>query len=176
VLREGFSEAEVLLTKSKLTLTVNSTDFVDDGDCDAVHCTLPEAIYEANQNAGSTIVFDDALAQQPICVTGVLPSITANGTVMDGTVGSGLFSFRMELCNSNKSRSSGLALDSNSNSIQAMEIFDFTYAGISISGDNNTVENCLIGIDAGGTNPGSGNFIGMMLTASADDNVIGGTA
>ncbi len=35
---------------------VNSTDDVDDGTCDATHCSLREAINSANTTAGADII------------------------------------------------------------------------------------------------------------------------
>jgi CSLREA domain-containing protein len=59
------------------TYTVNSTNDVDDGTCDATHCSLREAINAANASAGSDlIVIGFASPNQTIRPTSPLPAIT----------------------------------------------------------------------------------------------------
>ncbi len=68
------------------TLVVNSADDTDDGACDALHCSLREAIRAANQNPGpDTVTF--AVTGGPAFITilpaSPLPALTDAGTVID---------------------------------------------------------------------------------------------
>src|SRR5687768_5418676 len=74
---------------SALTYTVNTT--ADDiiGVCDATHCSLREAIIDANANAGAdTISFSIGTGVQTISPTSPLPTITGQVTI-DGTTQTG---------------------------------------------------------------------------------------
>lgn len=77
------------------TFTVNTTDDLEDGTCDGVHCSLREAIKAANFNAGPDIItFNIPVGLDPGCdvTSGVctimplteLPPLTENGTEING--------------------------------------------------------------------------------------------
>jgi len=176
ILRKDASKPEVLLTKTRTTLTVNTIEDTNDGTCDGTHCTLREAIFAANSGGGNaTIVFDDALALQVIHPVIDLPVVARDAIIIDGLVRTGVLTYRMELDGETNERSKGLMVTGSTCSVMSMEIFGFSNSGISLEGNANTVENCMVGIDTGGTNPGSGNSIGIAIDA-VNDNVIGGTA
>ena len=65
------------------TFTVNTNDDIDDGVCDATHCSLREAIKIANANLpDSTITFDSGLAGGTITLNGTqLPEILSDLTI-----------------------------------------------------------------------------------------------
>src|SRR5438132_12819282 len=68
------------------SLTVNTTDDVNDGVCDATHCSLREAILAANVNSDvDTIGFNiPGLGPFSIAPASPLPQIT-NPVIIDGT-------------------------------------------------------------------------------------------
>ena len=68
-------------------IVVNTTDDTDDGVCDAVHCSLREAIRAANQNPGpDTITFAiPGLFPFVISLTSPLPALTDAGIVLDAS-------------------------------------------------------------------------------------------
>lgn len=69
------------------TFVVNTSDDVDDGVCDATHCSLREAIKAANASPGpDTIKFDiqgPGPHRIPLCAP--LPTLSDDATVIDGT-------------------------------------------------------------------------------------------
>ena len=66
---------------------VNTTDDVDDGTCNAVHCSLREAILASNVNLGpDSIAFNiPGIGIQTITVNSTLPGILDSFLVIDGT-------------------------------------------------------------------------------------------
>jgi CSLREA domain-containing protein len=66
---------------------VNTTDDLDDGVCDAAHCSLREAINMVNTYAGVQYIYFDIPGSGPheIGLCSMLPSLSDNGTVIDGT-------------------------------------------------------------------------------------------
>ena len=72
--------------EGKNVLVVNTLDNVDDGTCDAVHCSLHEAIDEANSNPDADIIEFNIPGAAPfdINLTSNLPNITEPLTV-DGS-------------------------------------------------------------------------------------------
>ncbi len=69
------------------TFVVNTVDDLDDGNCDADHCSLREAIKAANANPGAdTIAFDiPGAGPHTIKLCSLLPKLTGGGTTIDGT-------------------------------------------------------------------------------------------
>jgi len=74
-------------------LVVNTTDDIDDGACNAAHCSLREAINEANEHAGPDTVWFTIPASDPGCdaegvctiaPTGSSFSLYDDGTTVDG--------------------------------------------------------------------------------------------
>lgn len=68
-------------------LIVNTVDDDDDGVCDSAHCSLREAIREANTNPGPDTIHFDIPGPTPhhILLCSLLPVLTDNGTILDGT-------------------------------------------------------------------------------------------
>lgn len=69
------------------TFVVNTVDDLDDGNCDADHCSLREAINAANTNPGSdTISFNiPGAGPHVIELCSLLPKLTDSGTTIDAT-------------------------------------------------------------------------------------------
>lgn len=75
----GFTSA----TANAATFTVNAADDVNDGVCDAAHCSLREAINAANAAAGGdTIDFDGVSSVQ---LTATLPDIITTISIIGGS-------------------------------------------------------------------------------------------
>ena len=70
-----------------LSYTVNTTDDVNDGNCDGAHCSLREAIIAAEANAGpDTINFNIPACGSGCTITpgSPLPTLAAGGTTING--------------------------------------------------------------------------------------------
>jgi gliding motility-associated-like protein/CSLREA domain-containing protein len=77
---------------AQMTYIVNANDDVNDGNCNAAHCSLREAIMAANADGvQSTIEFQiPGPNPQVINLTNTLPDFTADNTTVDGTTQSGV--------------------------------------------------------------------------------------
>jgi len=148
------NEGSVSVAASRTTyfLEVNTSNDLDDGTCDATHCSFREAINAANTfDAGSTITFDLGLGSV-IHLTTYLPVLTqADATVIDGTVGSGLWTGRLALQGDLAGTTGAWAVTGGNASISKLVIGDFDGDGIFLdSGGNNTITGCMIGFDVNG--------------------------
>lgn len=76
-----------IFAAGQVTYVVNTTDDVDDGVCDGVHCSLREAISTANgDGVPSYINFNiTGTAPHTILLTSDLPTLSENFTTIDGT-------------------------------------------------------------------------------------------
>ena len=180
------------------TFVVNSADDVDDGTCDATHCSLREAINAANANPGTDTIIFNISGVPSIKPTTALPVITGpvviDGTTQSGFIGSPIVEIDGSLAGSG---ASGLRITAGASTVRALVINSFAANGILISvAGGNTVVGSFIGTDVTGTtargNGGeqptsdssgfggvrivgvSGNKIGG--TVPADRNVIAGNA
>jgi CSLREA domain-containing protein len=70
-------------------LVVNTTDDIDDGACNAAHCSLREAIHQANDHAGPDTIWFTIPAADPGCDPGGVCTIAPTGNAFslydDGT-------------------------------------------------------------------------------------------
>ena len=167
------------------TYTVNSTDDVDDGNCNGTHCSFREAINAANSNPGSDTILFSLSPSAVILPTSELPVIT-DPVIIDamafstGTCASALVQSRMQVTLSGflAGASSGLTLGpgSSGSTIRGLAIVLFQQFGISIqSGSDNNIIRCNhIGIDASGL-AGLGNGLSGIITNS-DNNFLGGNS
>ncbi len=75
------------ITAEASTFVVNTVDDLDDGNCDADHCSLREAINAANANPGADTIAFDIFGAGPhvIKLCSLLPILTDGGTTIDGT-------------------------------------------------------------------------------------------
>jgi CSLREA domain-containing protein len=172
------------------TYTVNTTDDVNDGTCDATHCSLREAINTANANAGTdTIAFNiPGAGPHTITPTSALPTIT-DPVIIDGYTQPGaspntnLFPavatnavLMIELSGISAGSSNGLAITGGSSTVRGLVINRFSLNGIRLTfNGNNVIEGNFIGTDVTGTtdlgNTSNGVSIG---TAANTSNTIGG--
>lgn len=157
------------------TFTVNSAGNASDaspGDavCDdgAGNCTLRAAIEESNANAGTdTIQFAIGTGAQTISVPAALPSVFAD-VIIDGTTQPGYAGVPLIEIDGNGGAFTGLVIV-NGTTLRALLINRFDN-GVSVSGTGNTIENCIIGTDASGTQNRGNATDGIAVYAS--DNTI----
>jgi CSLREA domain-containing protein len=156
------------------TYTVNSTNDVNDGTCDATHCSLREAINAANANAGAdTILFNISSG----CSGGIctikpatnLPALSSGSDTIDGSTSANKIELNGSLI---VSGGIGLRISSANNVIRGLVINRFNDAGIEISGSDNVIEGNFIGTDISGY-VGYGNGDGVRI--SSNGNRVGGT-
>ena len=184
------------------TFTVNSTgDGTDatpgDGQCDtggtnsqgADECTLRAAIEEANALSGANVDFDIPTSEpgysaSPLSYTltpaSPYPFIT-EPTVLDATTQTGYAGDPViELDGTGATGATGgLVIRSNDSTVRGFAVHSFVDEGLEIDGstgfgDNNTVQNNWVGLDAAGTVQGNADH-GILVSVDALDNLIGGT-
>jgi len=150
------------------TFTVTNTNDTGAG-------SLRQAILDANGSAGPDTIDFNIPGTGPFVILPltILPPL-AGETTLDATTQPGYAGTPLVVV----STFSGAGLrmtGAGGNTIRGVCIHDFT-AGIQIESNDNHVEACFIGTDATGTLPGPGNGTGIVLTAGATGNVIGGAA
>jgi CSLREA domain-containing protein len=155
--------------------TVNLAADPGDGVCDAISCTLRDAILAANGNAGAdTIIFSiGAGGTQTITPATPLPAITEAVTI-DGTTQPGHGATPIiELDGSAAgANATGLYAAADNITIRGLVVNRFTYIGIWLQGANDLVVGNYIGTNVAGATAG-GNQIGIFATIGP--NTIGGT-
>ena len=171
------------------TITVNTT--ADDATANG-NCTLREAIQAANTNAavdacaaGAAAPTQDAInfslgsGTPSIAVSstlGALPAITERVTI-DGSTGGAT---RVELNGGSFGAGvDGLEVTTSNVILRKLVINRFTGDGIEINGSSatgNSVEGCFIGTDTVGVTDQGNAQNGVLITAGASQNTIGGTS
>jgi CSLREA domain-containing protein len=164
------------------TLTVNTTDDADDGTCNATHCSLREAINEANTLTGTIgIRFNiGGGGAQTIQPTSALPILTSRMTI-DGSTQPGYESAPLiELDGSLAEHGGdgllvpGLWIKGGNSTIRALVISRFETDGIRIDTQGgNRILGCYIGTDPSGTSAAGNGTYGQ---ASAGISIRGGEA
>lgn len=171
------------------TFTVNSTNDVNDGTCDAAHCSLREAIIAANATVGTdTIAFNiPGAGPHTIQPSPALPVITSpviiDGYTQPGSspntnpVGSAINAvLKIELSGVSAGiGANGVKISAGNSTVKGLVINRFNDSGINlITNGGNTIEGNFIGTSITGTidlgNSSDGVFIG-----SVSNNTIGGT-
>ncbi|MBN2085237.1 MAG: CSLREA domain-containing protein [Anaerolineales bacterium] len=135
------------------TLTVNTTDDVDDGACNTTHCSLREAIRKANTLAGMvTIRFDiGGGGVQTIQPKSYLPDIFAT-VLIDGTTQPGFAGMPLiELDGTLAGVADGLTLRGNDSTVKGLVINRFSRDGIRIRAERAVIKGNYIGTDITGT-------------------------
>lgn len=173
VLLQGHTTPQVLTTKSATTFTVNVTDDLYDGICNLAHCSLRDAIREANQSPGLDTI-DFSVGYDPIVLSSTMLQINES-VVVDGLQG-----VCPATCHSTEIDASGagagavaILVVGGGTAINDMQIHGADNAAIKLDGSANTVEKCRLGFDRGGN--AAANGIGLLLQSSAD-NTIGGSS
>ena len=161
------------------SLTVNSTNDLDDGTCDSSHCSFREAISKANTLTGAvTIKFDvGGGGTQTIQPTSALPVITVEVTI-DGATQPGFASkplIELDGSLAGGGNVNGLVLSGGGSTVKSLVINRFSGDGIRIEAPGgNHIYSSYIGTGADGAG-GMGNQGNGILIIS-DGNHIGGDA
>jgi CSLREA domain-containing protein len=152
-----------------ITFTVNSTDDLVAGGCDATHCSLREAINAANAAAGTDVIAFNipGVGPHPIGLADWLPTITdpviVDGTTQPGFAGTPII--QVFPGDSPNEIGEGLRITAGNSLVRGLSIYGFRAYGIIIR-DN-------------GGNVIQGNSIGRngvgILVADSSNNTIGGT-
>lgn len=165
--------------QAQVTLTVNSTDDVDDGACDATHCSLREALAaSASAEGGSVIAFDiPGAGPHTIRPASGLPAL-GDDVLLDGTTEPDWAGTPVvELDGSAAGElTHGLVLLGSGSTVRGLVVNRFDGSGVEIAddADGNHVEGCFLGTDVTGTSARGNGNAGVMIWR-ASDNVIGGT-
>ncbi len=182
---------------SSSTLVVNSANDVNDGTCNASHCSLREAINASNATVGTTetITFNiPGAGVRTIAPTSVLPNIsdavTIDGYTQPGasvnTLATGENAVLLiELDGTSAGANmDGLRLVASGSTVRGLVVNRFKRHGIALvgatgGGDNNTVTGNFLGtdptgmIDLGNSDDGVG--VETAAGQGSDNNTIGGT-
>ena len=162
------------------TLTVNSNNDVDDGTCNAEHCSLREAINKANTMSGTTTIKFNIGGGGPRTIKPLfpLPAITVPVTI-DGT-SQPFFNGTSPLIELDGSMTGGggpldgLVISGGNSTLKSLAINSFRGRGILINfPGSNAIQGCYIGIDAAGTAAAANHESGIVV--ASDNNTIGGT-
>lgn len=139
--------------------TVNSINDLDDGVCNAVHCSLREAIIAANNSIDTDVIAFEIIGNRPFVIVPntPLPAITGDGTTIDGTTQPdyllGDIVIQSTVITANNS---GLTIAASDVGVFGLKIVGFVEnnsAGIEVSG-NGFLSNLQIGA------PNKGNIVG----------------
>lgn len=184
--RSGISKPRIDVDNALIALVpplvVNSADDVNDGACDAAHCSLREAIIAANSTPGlrETIRFSIGSGPQTITLgTSPLPMITSP-VFIDGTTQPG-FSFAplIEIDGTNVTQGNplleiGLNIIAGDSTVRGLAINNFGSAAINLSfGGGNVVTGNYLGVRPNGTTAAP-NREGVRICSSSN-NRVGGT-
>ena len=168
-------------------IVVNSADDADDGVCDVTHCSLREAIDEANALPGLDTIAFSILGAGPHTIqpTSALPTITDPVTI-DGYTQPGASPntnatslglntvLKIELDGS-LTGDDGLSFTAGPSAVRGLAINSFDGAGIVLQTvDGSVIEGNFVGTDVTGT-AALGNRDGILIRLGASNNTIGGT-
>ena len=113
----------------QVTYIVNSTNDVDDGTCDAIHCSLREAINASNIDLmPSTIEFAVGTGNiETIMLNDALPIITEDSTIIDGMTQTGNpGGVRIDCGNIGAQQQDILRIHGSHTQVYGLEIFNYT--------------------------------------------------
>jgi CSLREA domain-containing protein len=164
--------------KGGATWLVNSADDIDDGTCDATHCSLREAIHAANAGSLDSIVFDIPAGPGAIpTITPIiaLPTLTAP-VIIDGSTQPAGF---VEISGANLDDGllgiDGLVVQGPGSLVRGLVINRFGGSFLIVAGNGSIVEGNRLGTNASGTaalgSAGSKDGVEVLGT----DVVVGGT-
>ena len=178
-------------TPSPTATVVNTTDDLDDGTCDASHCSMREALNATNGNLGTdTIAFNiPGAGPHTIRPDSALPSIT-DAVVIDGytqpgaspntnpiTQGSNAV-LKIELDGTNAGNDAmGLAINAGGCVVRGLAINRFKGHGMRLDTNSGTViEGNYIGTDVIGTADLGNTWVGVEIVRGANNTIGGHTA
>jgi hypothetical protein len=154
--------------------------------------SLRAAIYYATDHPGTTIRFNLSTNDSGysngvfnIHLTGYLPPLVANGTVMDGSTQPGFAGKPLVFVDGSQmipeayapGAATGLLIYSSSNQIRDISCSDFDWNGLTLlyaDATNNTISGCWFGLDPTGTNAAPNAYQGILVASGAGGNTLGG--
>jgi CSLREA domain-containing protein len=167
------------------TFTVNNILDPGNGTCDAIACTLREAITAANANPGADLINFNipGAGVKTIAPTSALPIITEAVTI-DGYTQPGAAENTLALGDdavllielngtSAGALTIGLNLTADGCLIRGLVINRFGNSGINLNSGGNVIEGNFVGTDAAGTADLGNSFRGVSIT-TGNGNLVGG--
>jgi parallel beta-helix repeat protein len=151
--------------------------------------SLRAAIYYANDNPGTTISFNIPTTDPgfsngvyTIYLTGELPPLVANGTVIDGTTQPGFVGKPIVAIDGSQllpetGGASGIQFFESNCTLRGLAIGNVTFSAIEMLYNfcaSNHVKGCFLGLAPDGTNAAPNGFEGVNIAGGAHGNVIGG--
>jgi hypothetical protein len=153
--------------------------------------SLRAAMYYAADHPGSTVKFNIPVSDPGfsngvfnIHLTGVLPTLAANGMVIDGSTQPGFTSKPLIVVDGSQilpetfTSNSGLLIYSSSNQVKNISFSGFNWNGLTLEyadATNNTVSGCWLGLNCAGSGAASNALQGILFVQGAGLNIIGGT-
>jgi hypothetical protein len=152
--------------------------------------SLRAAIYYATDHPGTTIRFDIPTSDAgyangvfTIHLTGMLPPLVVNGTVIDGSTQPGFTGDPVIFVDASQIlpetyTSDTFLIYSADNQIKNLAFSGFDWNGMTLiyaDATNNAISGCWFGVDATGTNAAPNAYQGIFITDGASRNIIGGT-
>jgi hypothetical protein len=155
--------------------------------------SLRAAIYYATDHPGATIRFNIATNDPGFSngvfnlhLTGLLPPLVANGTVIDGSTQPGFAGRPLIVLNGSRmipeayapGTATGLLIYAASCQVKNLSFQNFNWNGLTLlyaDATNNTISGCWFGLDFSGTNAAPNAYQGILIANGANWNVIGGT-
>ena len=152
--------------------------------------SLRAAIYYATDHPGTTIRFDIPTSDPGysngvfnIHLTGMLPPLVADGTIIDestqpGFAGNPLIFLDGSQILTNTFTSDTFLIYSANNQIKNLSFSGFDWNGMTLlyaDAMNNTISGCWFGLDSTGTNAAPNANQGILIANGASGNIIGGT-
>jgi hypothetical protein len=152
--------------------------------------SLRAAIYYATDHPGSTVSFNIPTSDPGysngvfnIHLTGQLPTLVANGMVIDGSTQPGFTSKPLIVVDASQiipetSTSDTVLVYSSGNQLKDISFSGFNWNGLTLEyadATNNTIAGCWLGVDFSGTNAAPNAYQGILVAAGASRNTFGGT-
>lgn len=172
------------ITGPSASFLVNTRNDVDDGACNAAHCSLREAIRTANAVLGACAIEFAIPGPAPYRIEPLTPlpaaihPLTIDGSTQPGFAGLPL----IEIHGGSTDNTHGLWLQGHSSVLRSLVVGGFEasnasliVAGIWIDGSDSLVEGCYVGTGVGGMTP-EPNQWGLFLNHLAHHAQVGGTA
>jgi hypothetical protein len=157
---------------------------------DAGPGSLRAAIYYATDHPGSTVSFNIPTSDPGysngvfnIHLTGQLPTLVANGMVIDGSTQPGSAGKPLVVVDASQILPETFTSDtvlvySSGNQLKNISFSGFNWNGLTLEyadATNNTIAGCWFGVDPTGTNAAPNALQGILICAGASRNIIGGS-
>jgi hypothetical protein len=152
--------------------------------------SLRAAMYYVADNPGAIVRFNIPVTDPGysngvfnIHLTGQLPTLAANGMVIDGSTQPGFAGKPLIVVDASQILPETFTSDtvlvySSSNQLKDISFSGFNWNGLTLEyadATNNTIAGCWFGVDPTGTNAAPNVFQGILICAGASRNIIGGT-